>query len=160
MENVEIKNQKNGAKSILFWGLSNNMTSAMTARDFVVIDCVFHDSDAQWEAITLENGLNVKMIGCTFGSKSAIYNLYNAGSYDVSIVGCHFRDCGNAVAGKGNTHFVGCDFFNSSMTNISYNVVYSGCSFDEGIQAAGLEYSVTCLVVVRLVGIPKRVKYS
>jgi hypothetical protein len=40
MENVEIKNQKNGAKSMLFWGLSNNMTSAMTARDFVVIDCV------------------------------------------------------------------------------------------------------------------------
>jgi hypothetical protein len=86
MENVEIKNQKNGAKSMLFWGLSNNMTSAMTARDFVVIDCVFHDSDAQWEAITLENGLNVKMIGCTFGSKSAIYNLYNAG-----VLRCIYR---------------------------------------------------------------------
>jgi hypothetical protein len=101
MDNVKVINQKNGAKSMLFWGLSNNMTSAMTARDFVAIDCVFEDSDAQWEAITLENGLNVKMIGCTFGAKSAIFNVYNAGSYDVSFVGCHFRDCGNAVAGKG-----------------------------------------------------------
>jgi hypothetical protein len=150
MECVRIKNQKNGAKSMLFWGLNTNSSSALKCRGLVAIDCIFEDSDASWEAVTLAQSLNAKFFGCKFGTKSAIYNFLNYGSYDVSMMGCEFYNCGNGVNGRGDSLFVGCNFFGAVVTNIAHNITYSACTwrnvpgtFQGGLVFIGNENSPT-----------------
>lgn len=130
LDNIHIKNQKNGAKSMLFWGASTGASSAMVSRNLMVRNSIFSDSDAAWEAITLAQGLNVKFEGCTFRDKTAIYAFLNYGTHDVSVVSCNFLNCGNGINGFGNTEFVGCNFYNAGVTCQAYNTSFTGCSWD------------------------------
>lgn len=130
LENIHFKNQKDGAKSMLFWGVSAGASSALLPRNLTVKNCIFSDSNAQWEAVTLAQGLNAKFINCTFRDKMAQFSFLNYGSHDVTLSGCHFANCGNAVDGFGMTKFIGCDFYNSSVTVQSYNTTFVGCTWD------------------------------
>ena len=138
LENIHFKNQKNGAKSMLFWGASSGASSLMLPRNLIVKDCIFSDSDAGWEMVTLAQGLNVKFINCTFRDKSSIYALLNYGSHDVTFTNCHYENCGNGVNGFGMTKFVGCDFYNANVSVLSYNTTFSTCSFEADGTNTGL----------------------
>lgn len=129
LDNVHFKNQKNGAKSMLFFGVTAGASSAMLARNLQVRQCIFSDSDAVWEAVTLAQALNIKFVGCNFRDKTAGYAALNYGSYDVSFVACDFRACGNGVNGHGNTEFAACQFFGSSVTVQADNTTFAACSF-------------------------------
>lgn len=138
LENIHCKNQANGAKSMLFWGASSGASSLMLPRNLIVKDCIFSDSNAQWEMVTLAQGLNVKFINCTFRDKSSIYALLNYGTHDATFTNCHFENCGNGVNGFGMTKFVGCDFYNANVSVLSYNTTISACSFEADGTNTGL----------------------
>jgi hypothetical protein len=142
LRDLHIKNQANGAKAMLFFGVSSNASSAMVVRNLVVDNCTFSDSDAAWEAITLAQAFNCKFTNCTFRDKTSLYMFLNYGTYDVSVVGCQFLNCGNGVNGKGATVFSACNFFNSHITVQASNTLFIGCTFggDSLTASIGIKY--------------------
>lgn len=131
VDNIHIKNQKDGAKSMLFWGCTSGASSSMVTRDLTVSNSIFSDSDAQWESVTLAQGFNAKFVGCTFRDKTAIYCFLNYGSHDVAVNGCQFDNCSNATNGyTGNTVFSGCSFNKARITIQGNNTSVIGCQFD------------------------------
>lgn len=129
LDSVHIKNQKNGAKSMLFWGVSSGASSALLPRNLTVNNCVFSDSDAAWEGITLAQGLNAKFINCTFRDKSGFYMFLNYGTLDVGLANCEFINTGNGVNGHGSTTFTGCNFTASQITVQADNTLFANCTW-------------------------------
>jgi len=129
LDNLHFKNQKNGAKSMLFFGVSANASGAFIPRHLLANNCIFSDSDAQWETVTLAQSLDCKFVNCIFRDKTAIYSFLNYGSYDVACVACEFANCSTGVNGHGDTTFSGCNFFGSSVTVQADNTIFIGCSF-------------------------------
>lgn len=104
LDNLHFKNQKNGAKSMLFFGVSSNASSVFDPRHLLASNCIFRD-------------------------KTAIYSFLNYGSYDVACVACEFANCSTGVNGHGDTIFSGCNFFGSSVTVQADNTIFIGCGF-------------------------------
>ena len=129
IQNIHIKNQKNGANNMLFFGVNNGATSSFLARNLIVNNSIFSDSDSANESITLAQSLNCKFSNCVFRDKTNLYCFLNYNSYDVSLTGCEFLNCGNGVNGHGNTEFIGCNFFTSQVKVQADNVTFTGCSF-------------------------------
>lgn len=129
IDNIHIKNQANGAKSMLFFGVNSGASSAWLGRNLFVSNSIFSDSTGSWECITLAQSRNCKLVNCQFRDKAGFYNFLNYGSYDVSLAACDFYNCGNGVNGHGDTQFIGCNFFAASVTVTAYNTKFIGCSW-------------------------------
>lgn len=121
---------------MLFFGSSENATSAMLGKRLRVVDCIFGNdsgtSTASWESITLAQGQYISFIDCTFQNQAKSQGMIlNYGSHDVEITNCRFFNCrGYWDNGFGNTLLEGCNFYQASVFHQGWNTTYSNCTFD------------------------------
>jgi hypothetical protein len=132
VRNCEFKNRANGAKNMLYLGVSMNASLDFPVADYLIENCDFVDSVGTFENVLIAQTSNVKFFGCTFGAKSSGYNFLNYGSYNVSLVGCHFQSCANGVNAHGDTKFVACDFLDASINIQGDTTIIDTCKFEGG----------------------------